>query len=458
MGNQMTRERKITLAAVLATVFFCGIAFVPWMLENRDGLKFIPFILAFFSVAVFGIALAFGIKNVARDVINPHECEKTFEKATDVKTFWITTGAFLVWGFALFIFCGLMKTGGNLADFWPRLEGLMRSLDSNQYIYIAENWYTDNGNLATDVSIVFLPGYPVIVKLIGKIIGNYYVAGEIVSMVCFAFAGGFMYLLAGEDGGTEKGKIAALMLAVFPGSFFFITPMSESLFLMLTLGSLYFIRKKKWLPAALMGCYAAFTRSVGVFVAVVFVYELALDFWQGEHSRQRLGKSLLRLLYVLIIPVGLIAYLIVNKAVTGDALKFLYYQRTHWGQSLGFFFGSVNYMAGYFKEYVSNGNVTTAVGLWLMGLIAIFATLVVLAAEGRKLRTSYFLYSLAYFVFSMGATHLLSAPRYALGMFTFPIMLGGTVKNKFAKSGVAVLLLCIDFIYMYMFAMRWQVW
>ena len=132
---------------------------------------------------------------------------------------------------------------------------LFSALDSQHYLYIAENGYTpatydelgevvrteDYGRV---VEIVFLPGFPAAVALLGRITGDYFAAGMIVSYVCFALAGVLLYLTVLDEYGREDALFSVLILWLLPGSFFFVAPMTESMFLALTLGTIYCIKKK----------------------------------------------------------------------------------------------------------------------------------------------------------------------------------------------------------------------
>ena len=143
-----------------------------------------------------------------------------------------------------------------------------------------------------------------------------------------------------------------------------------------------------------------------------------------------------RALALLLIPLGLFGYLMVNKEVTGDAFTFLRYQREHWSQSMGFFFNTASYQMNYYLEKLATDR-SAAFGLWLPNLLFLLgAPLAMLfvrkrpaapaetdAQDGQSyaLRPSYLAYFLAYYAIGMGATWLLSAPRYLTACFPLPI-------------------------------------
>lgn len=102
--------------------------------------------------------------------------------------------------------------------------------------------------------------------------------------------------------------------------------MSESLFMLCSLLSLYLMRRGRTVPSVLFGAYAAFTRSLGVILLVPLALELI-------RRRARVREYLA----LAVVPLGFAAYCLINYAVSGDAFKFMYYQSSHWGQRLGWF-------------------------------------------------------------------------------------------------------------------------
>lgn len=464
---RLTKENKIALdLSVLLTVIGLFL-FLPWLVNEKLEITDLKLWVAVDAFVLFLTASFFALNNFARDCtcnfpenyFPENNCADTEKSKILSKKTLLIFLVFLLWGIFVLLLCGLVRMlsqGGE--SIWAATESIMRSLDSNQYLYIVEHWYTNSGELSTDVSIVFLPGYPVLVKPLYYLIKDSFIAGEIVSITCYALSACFLDLLVKKDMGAESSRRALIFYAIMPGVFFFVAPMSESLFMLTILATIYFVRTKRWTLAGLFGMLSAFTRSSGIFIAIVFVYELALDFLHGEHTKSRFLSALKKLANVFLIPIGLLAYLAVNYAVTGDAFKFLYYQKNHWGQSLGFFFNTVSYMTRYFIENIRQDDINVAVALWGMGLLAIFSLLLLFVFQGKKLRTSYLIYSLVYFAFSMGTTWLLSAPRYAIGMFTLPMLYACATEKKTNEILATLHITALSVVYIFMFVYRWQVW
>ncbi len=358
----------------------------------------------------------------------------------------------------LFFQCALgyiIGAYGSLSDGLSRFN----QLDSDQYRFIAEGWYTNSGDPTTDLRLVFFPGYPILIRIAYFFIRDYMMAALTVSHLCMAGAGSFMYLLVRLDYDKDTALRAVKFMYLVPAGLFFITPMSESVFLFVTLAALYFSRRGNMLPAVCFGFYAAFTRSLGVIVMVPMVYELIKKTLEERPvTRKDRVKRAGDFALTLVVPAGLASYFLINKLVTGDAFKFMEYQKEHWYQEIDYFFNTASYQMANFVNKMDNDSIQVGFALWGMGLCALFGTLIMFIISAKRMRASYIGYSIVYYVMAMGATWLLSAPRYAAAMFTLPVSFALITKNKKVDTAVTILLTAIYVIYTIMFVNRWQVW
>ena len=338
--------------------------------------------------------------------------------------------------------------GGSFKDylsFWT-------CADSAHYLDIARDWYLSEGSIDRLVQLVFLPGYPLAIRLMHVFVGDYLFAGLLVSALSFAGAGCIIYRLARLDMGHAGAVRTLKYLCLMPGAFFFAAPMSESLFLLLCALCVYCARKGRWLAGCLFGALAAFTRSLGLMLFAPLFFELVSSL--VKEGRQR---PLRRFAALLLIPLGFGAYCAVNYFVSGDPFRFMEYQREHWGQQMGFFFNTASYQLW---EAVENfaSDPTTVLGLWLPNLICIFASLAVMLLAAKRLRPSYTAWFIAYFVIAIGATWLLSAPRYLAALLPLPLALSSLSKRPWADNALTILLALFSLFYLIAFALRWQVW
>ena len=299
------------------------------------------------------------------------------------------------------------------------------------YLDIARDGYITAGDPDRVVQLVFLPGYPLVVRAVMLLVPSDICAGLLTSAVCFAGAG---------------------FLVLAPGSFFFAAPMSESLFLLLTAAALYLARTHRPVLGGLCGAYAAFTRSLGLLLIVPLLWELVHD------AVQRRRVSIRQAAGLLLVPLGFAAYCCINRHVSGNPFQFLIYQREHWNQRTGLFFSTAAYQTDYLLRCLRSGNWRDALGLWLPNLIACFSALILLAKTAPRLRASQTAWFLAYYIIAVGATWLLSAPRYLLVLLPVPLALAQCAQKRTANIALTALSALAALGYLAAFALRWQVW
>ena len=321
----------------------------------------------------------------------------------------------LTWGVRAL--AGRPETLTQALEFW-------RCLDSRHYLDIARDGYIAAGDPDRVVQLVFLPGYPLAVRAVMLLVPSDICAGLLTSALCFAGAGCVVYRLLRLDLPHRDAVRALRFLVLAPGSFFFAAPMSESLFLLLTAAALYLARTHRPVLGGLCGAYAAFTRSLGL----------------------------------LLVPLGFAAYCCINRRVSGNPFQFLIYQREHWNQRTGLFFSTAAYQTDYLLRCLRSGNWRDALGLWLPNLIACFSALILLAKAAPRLRASQTAWFLAYYIIAVGATWLLSAPRYLLVLLPVPLTLAQCAQKRTANIALTALSALAALGYLAAFALRWQVW
>ncbi len=361
--------------------------------------------------------------------------------------------------FVLAYLLSLLQKGyaGGLIDslgIWNQL-----GTDSQHYLNIAQNGYVSSGD--DRLLIVFLPLYPYIVRAVNYIFQNYLVSGLFVSNLCWVFAAYLFYDLALLDT-DRRGALRALKyLCILPASFLFSAPLSDSLFLLLSVSCIYAVRKNAYLLAGAVGFLAAFTRMPGILLFAPACFELVGTIIREPDARRRdprwkwrtTGKAL----SLLLIPAGFLLYLYVNYRVTGNATMFLTCQSEHWHQQLGWFFGTtatiVNSAAGSFAD-----NTRMLWGLWIPNLVFLFASLGIVIAAQNKLRASNVAYFIAYYAVCMGATWLLSAPRYLTAAYPLALALGALTEKKSVDRIVTIVCCALFVLYLLAFVNQWYVY
>lgn len=323
-------------------------------------------------------------------------------------------------------------------------------LDSEHYLDIAAEWYLSEGAVDRVVQLVFLPGYPLIIRLLNRLFYNFQFTAMLVSAVSFACAGCVLYKLLRLDMPHTAAMRTLKYVCLLPGAFFYAAPMSESLFLLMCVSSLYCARKRRWWLAGLFGAYAAFTRSLGLMLVVPLAMELVRDILHKQ-GRWR------QVIPLLLVPAGFGAYCWINYTVSGDPFQFMTYQSQHWYQNLYLFFNTASYMV----EYILGsdpGAITTVLGMWVPNLVYIFGSLILVGAAAKRLRPSYTAWFIPYYAVAIGATWLMSGPRYLMVLPTLPMALGYVTEKRWADVTATAVCGVLSVLYVYMFVMRWQVW
>ncbi|MGN6871165.1 MAG: mannosyltransferase family protein [Solirubrobacteraceae bacterium] len=164
--------------------------------------------------------------------------------------------------------------------------------DSIHYLDIAQHGYT------SAASTVFYPLYPLLVRVLGTVLGSDPAAGVLISLAAFAVALVLLHRLTELELGRRAADVTVVLLAFAPLSLFFSAVYTESLFLALSVGSLYAARRERWRLACVLGGLAAATRVTGVGLAI----PLGIFYLKGRGVDRGLA-------WLLAVPAGLFGYL-----------------------------------------------------------------------------------------------------------------------------------------------------
>ncbi len=180
------------------------------------------------------------------------------------------------------------------------LVAVLGRWDSVWYLAISSDGYGGGAREA------FFPLYPLLVKVVGAPLGSALVGGALLSTALLLVALVVLHRLVALDHDRAVARNAVLVTALFPMSFFFSAVYSESLFLALSVGSVYAARRERWALAGALGMLAAATRSAGV----VLLVPLALIYLWGSGPPALRARRPLRadVLWLALVPLGLAAY------------------------------------------------------------------------------------------------------------------------------------------------------
>jgi len=293
--------------------------------------------------------------------------------------------------------------------------------DTEHYLRIAENWYTATGEHCNN--IVFYPLFPFLMKVLGFVIKDYFVAGAIISNICVGVSGYYLYKLTSIEIGEEKAMDSILLYLVYPFSVFTIMAYTESLSMMLVFMCLYAIKKNKWGIAGITGLLATLTKSQCIALFVPAVYEAVL--YMIRQKKFKAGS-----LCVLLIPCGTGLYLLMNKIIQGDWFAFVKHQETEpWYNKAHWISENISQHVGMAKEYFSLGIIIywAQIILYFIVIGALFYGL------KKKISTSMIAFGGAYIFLSFIHGWLISGGRYVMGCATMYIIYA-SIENKCIKT------------------------
>lgn len=199
---------------------------------------------------------------------------------------------------------------GSIIDVWNRW-------DTGHYLRIAAEGYG-----AAPQDIAFFPLYPMLVHLADVVLpGRTLGAALVVSNVAGFFALLVMHRLTRHELGDRVADRTVFYLVAFPTAFFFAAAYNHSVFLLLTAGALYAMRRGAWWAAGGLGALASATRIGGVLLMVPFGYEYLR---QRGFAWRRVRPDAAALALV---PVGLVGFAAYCATRFDDPVAFLHAQQ-----------------------------------------------------------------------------------------------------------------------------------
>lgn len=200
--------------------------------------------------------------------------------------------------------------------------------DSIWYLRTASEWYPLE-LIAGRSNYGFFPLYPLLVKMLGMIIGDNFIAAVIVSNICLITACVFLYRLVRLYLDSDIALRSIKYLFLFPTAFILSGIFSEPLFLVLAIMCFYYAKKGKWLFVGIAGFLLSLTRSNGVVILLPMLYE----YLKTKHFNLRNIKR--DISFLSLIPFGLFVFMGYCYYLTGDYLEYAHAKEAGWKMALG---------------------------------------------------------------------------------------------------------------------------
>jgi hypothetical protein len=310
--------------------------------------------------------------------------------------------------------------------FWPEFLRITMVGDAWYYRQIAINGYEKASADGTPKHTwAFFPLYPLLIRALGANGSSFSIIAVLTSNVAF-LAALFAMAAAGRALGATDDDVerAAWYLALFPTSYFFSLPMTESVFLLLSAGSMLAAVRQRWWAAGLLGALASATRFIGICLLPAL---LLLPFQRKQRpSRQQL--------WLLLVPTGIIGFVCYLYARTGDPLAFIHAQ-TLWGRGTAASLDSPLLQSGLMISKPWN----------FVALNAVVALLMIAAGISFLVRRqwSYAAYALLSVAIPLSSGSLQSIARYALVDFPLYYWLSSICRTTGRDRALTVLFVVV---------------
>ncbi len=324
---------------------------------------------------------------------------------------------------------------GMVPDYKPQMGWeLFTHWDGKWYEDISTNGYTYNAqDLNQLYSIAFLPMYAVVSNLVMRLGLPFEIAGTLVNNVCFLGANYVLYRWVEEFHGVRLARWSIIAMTCFPTSMFGMTAYTDGLFMLSTTFSLRSFDRGNYFLATLSGMVAAATRMFGLALIPTFLIRA----WQ---QRRSFGAYLAGL----IIPGGLVLFLIYCQVVHGDFLATFHAQKP-------WLWGHANWVTVVTKLWQSRG---TAPDSW-MQILTFWGYVVTLCLLRRQFNPTLWVYGMSSIGLLLLASSTDGIVRYVYDVSAFPVALG-YVMMQYPK--VRIPMIAIFTLIMSVFAIRFVWW
>jgi Mannosyltransferase (PIG-V) len=290
---------------------------------------------------------------------------------------------------------------------WENVFTVWERFDALWFLRIAQDGYA-----VGDGSAAFFPLFPMLVRVVSVPIGGHpLAAGLIVSNLASLGSLILLYGLTREELSERAARSSVLFASLFPTAFFFVSPYSESLFLLLAVGCLWAARRGRWWVAGMAGALAALTRNIGVLLVLPLAVEAAHHLWVRRPRRFDP-----RALWALAPVVGLGLYLWFWQRLSGDWLAPLH-QQAGWQRDPSAPWATLGAATKDAWEFLG----IYPGGYHLLDLVVAVPVLLGAIAVAAWFRPTFAVYTwagiLAPLAFIFADRPLMSFPRFALPLF-----------------------------------------
>ena len=295
--------------------------------------------------------------------------------------------------------------------------GMWGVWDSGWYLDIAQHGYSSIINAHGEANYGFFPLYPLLMKYLGYIVGNTYIAGLVISNICLIISGVYLYKLVRTSYDTETSHRSITYLFLFPTAFILSAALSESVFLLLLILSFYYAARGSYMPSGIFGFFLTLTRPVGIAALIPLAY---LYLKQKKFALRKIRPDAL---WLILFPAALVIFCVFCYHLTGDFFAYAHAQQTGWGRVFG------NPLAVLLTNMLSK-NINHSFSAYY----ALFSIIIILIGL-KRIGLSYTLIALLLILIPL-STHVLSMPRYSAVIFPYFILFSLWGKNRYIDQSI----------------------
>ena len=311
--------------------------------------------------------------------------------------------------------------------------------DVLHFVNVSAHGYVGSENTA------FFPLWPLLQHIAGLALGgeypgSYYIAGLLLSNLCFYFVLALLYQLIAADFDAYTARRTLFYLSFAPYALFFFAGYTESLFLLLCVATFLVLRRglaRDWWFAGMLGFLAALTRPSGAALAVPYLVLYTQRFWRpAERLKYAWREKLNALVPIILIPAGVVAYLVYLYVTKGNPFIFSAAEKYYWNRHFSPPWTTLYLVVRALFQ------ATSSIHLWgeIVALAFTLIPLLVLGLGWTRIPLHYALFSLVLAALSLSFpvetdSPLLSQPRYLLMLFPVAVILALWGKSRRFHQG-----------------------
>lgn len=375
-----------------------------------------------------------------------------------MKWYWKILFIFLVW--RLFLFTPMLFSERHIPTN-PQSEQYTIWAYTRPYFPVASIfWYSwanfdgvhyltiaGDGNYRDGADGRFFPVYPYLIRIPYVLLGGGPFMGLKEFTLAFLVSNGVFfaallvfYKLIRLDYSEKTAFSSTLLLLAFPTSFFFGSFYSEGTFLLVTLLTFYYIRKKEFTKAGYLTLLLSLTRIVGIcMIPITAYYFITNNLHSLTSLRQKPWKEKLRILRpLLVMPAGFLFIVIYCYFRWHDGLYFIHAQQLAVnGRKLGEIIFFPQTLVRYARIIFTVPYTQFA---WWVSLLEVgsffFGAILLWYAWKKGIQKSYILFSLFTFLVATQSGTFNGLPRYVLVLF--PAFIALALNKSWLVKGVYI--------------------